>query len=132
MPIYEYKCTECDEHFDIQQSIKDDTLTTLPGPDHEHKLKKIFHPVGIAFKGEGFYKNDARSSSTSTKAPSSSSDSAGGDSSNKSQTSESSANPDTSGSSENSKPAKTKDSSKKSSSASSDKASSSKRKPAKT
>lgn len=69
MPTYEYKCTECAERFDIQQSIKDDTLTTLPGTDHEHQLKKVFHPVGIAFKGDGFYKNDARSNSKSSPAP---------------------------------------------------------------
>lgn len=69
MPTYEYKCTECDEHFEIQQSIKDDTLKTLAGDDHEHLLKKVFHPVGIAFKGDGFYKNDARSSSKSSKKP---------------------------------------------------------------
>lgn len=67
MPIYEYKCTVCSERFDVEQSIKDDTLTTLPGDDHEHVVKKVFHPVGISFKGEGFYKNDSRGSK---KAPS--------------------------------------------------------------
>jgi len=69
MPTYEYKCTECDERFEIEQSIKDKTLKTLPGDDHKHQLKKIFSPVGIAFKGDGFYRNDARgkkSSSAST------------------------------------------------------------------
>ncbi|MGH1503122.1 MAG: FmdB family zinc ribbon protein, partial [Acidimicrobiales bacterium] len=80
MPTYEYKCTECDERFEIEQSIKDDTLTVWPGDDHEHQLKKVFSAVGIAFKGQGFYKNDARksgsksSSSASTSGDSSSSD----------------------------------------------------------
>lgn len=66
MPTYEYKCTTCDERFEIEQSIKEDTLKTLPGDDHKHQLKKIFSPVGIAFKGEGFYRNDARGKKSST------------------------------------------------------------------
>lgn len=65
MPTYEYKCTTCEERFEIEQSIKEDTLETLPGEDHEHQLKKLFSPVGISFKGEGFYRNDARGSSSS-------------------------------------------------------------------
>lgn len=64
MPIYEYKCTECDERFEIEQSIQDDTLTVLDGDDHQHQLKKLFSPVGISFKGGGFYRNDARGSAS--------------------------------------------------------------------
>ena len=66
MPTYEYKCTECNERFEVEQSIHDDPLTTLPGKKHEHQLKKVFSPVGIAFKGDGFYRNDARVSSSGT------------------------------------------------------------------
>lgn len=66
MPTYEYKCTECDERFEVVQSMLEDDLTELPGDDHEHKLKKVFSPVGIAFKGDGFYRNDARGSSSSS------------------------------------------------------------------
>lgn len=84
MPIYEYKCTICEERFDVEQSIKDDTLSTIAGDDHEHTVKKVFHPVGIAFKGEGFYKNDTRSNSKPSPAPSADSSSADSSSSNKS------------------------------------------------
>lgn len=66
MPTYEYKCTECGERFEVEQSIHDDPLTTLPGKKHEHQLKKVFSPVGIAFKGDGFYRNEARGSSGSS------------------------------------------------------------------
>ncbi len=66
MPTYEYKCTECDERFEIEQSIQEDTLALLAGDDHEHQLKKLFSPVGISFKGGGFYRNDARKSSSSS------------------------------------------------------------------
>ncbi len=64
MPIYDYKCTTCGERLEVEQSITDNTLTAAPGcPEGgDHTLKKVFHPVGIAFKGDGFYKNDARGS----------------------------------------------------------------------
>jgi putative FmdB family regulatory protein len=62
MPVYEYKCVECDERFEVEQSIKDATLKTIKGDDHTHKVKKVFSPVGISFKGSGFYKNDSASS----------------------------------------------------------------------
>lgn len=70
MPIYEYKCRVCGQRFDVEQSITDDALTTLEGctedPSGDHQLKKVFHAVGIAFKGEGFYRNDSRSGSAKT------------------------------------------------------------------
>ena len=60
VPKYDYKCTICDERFEIEQSMKAKTLTKLKGDDHEHKLKKVFSSVGISFKGSGFYKNDSQ------------------------------------------------------------------------
>ena len=84
MPIYEYKCKACDEHFEVEQSITEESLTTLPGceatDDGDHVLKKVFSAIGISFKGEGFYKNDSRQSSKPSKAKAESSSSA--DSSN--------------------------------------------------
>ncbi len=59
MPTYEYRCRTCAHRFEIQQAISDDPLTECPECSGE--LRKVFHPVGIAFKGEGFYRNDARS-----------------------------------------------------------------------
>jgi putative FmdB family regulatory protein len=64
MPVYEYKCTVCQERFEVEQSIRDAALTALPGCDHgDHQLKKVFSPVGIAFRGGGFYRNEARTAS---------------------------------------------------------------------
>ena len=62
MPLYEYRCRNCNHQFEIQQSFSDDALTECPqcGGD----LRKVFNPVGIAFKGSGFYKNDSRSGSS--------------------------------------------------------------------
>src|ERR687897_880790 len=80
MPRYEYRCKDCGEHLEVQQSFRDDPLTVCP--TCSGTLKKVFQPVGIAFKGNGFYKNDARStSSTSSDGGSSGSGSSSSDSS---------------------------------------------------
>ena len=63
MPTYTYACTECGHEFDIRQSFTDDPLTDCPDcADGAGRLRKVIHPVGIAFKGSGFYKTDSRSS----------------------------------------------------------------------
>ena len=77
MPVYEYRCRTCDHQFEIQQSFSDDALTVCP--ECEGELRKVFAPVGITFKGSGFYKTDSRSgsggsSSSSTSSGSSSTD----------------------------------------------------------
>ena len=61
MPTYTYACTECGHSFDIRQSFTDDPLTDCPECAHG-RLRKVIHPVGISFKGSGFYKTDSRSS----------------------------------------------------------------------
>src|SRR5579875_3682701 len=63
MPTYEYACTTCDEHLEVVQSFRDDPLTTCPACGGG--LRKVFSPIGVVFKGSGFYKTDSRSSSTS-------------------------------------------------------------------
>ena len=71
MPIYEYHCTSCGADLEIFQHMKDPALTVCP--ECKGKLKKIFSPVGIVFKGSGFYATDSKNSasSTSTSSPSS-------------------------------------------------------------
>lgn len=66
MPVYEYRCVDCEERFEVYQSMTDPTLKTIKGDDHTHKVKKVFSPVGISFKGSGFYKNDSASSKKSS------------------------------------------------------------------
>lgn len=56
MPTYGYECTACKDQFEIFQSIKDDALTTCEKCGGG--LRKRIYPVGIAFKGSGFYVND--------------------------------------------------------------------------
>jgi putative FmdB family regulatory protein len=59
MPTYEYRCTNCGEHLEVVQSFSDDPLTECPNCGGQ--LRKVFSPVGIVFKGSGFYKTDNRS-----------------------------------------------------------------------
>lgn len=80
MPTYEYRCKDCGEHLEVVQSFRDDPLTECPSC--KGTLRKVFQPIGIAFKGSGFYKTDSRNPSGSSTADSSSSDSSStGDSS---------------------------------------------------
>ena len=62
MPIYTYRCSHCGVQFDIRQSFQDETMTVCPECG-ETALHKVFQPVGIVFKGSGFYSTDNRSPS---------------------------------------------------------------------
>ena len=74
MPTYQYACTECGHAFEQFQSFSDDALTVCPVCDG--KLRKLFNAVGVVFKGSGFYRNDSRST-TSSSEPASTSSSSG-------------------------------------------------------
>ena len=58
MPTYEYRCKKCGEHLEVVQSFSDDPLKVCPSC--KGQLQKVFSPVGIVFKGSGFYKTDNR------------------------------------------------------------------------
>jgi putative FmdB family regulatory protein len=58
MPTYEYACKACGEHLEVVQSFMDEPLTECPNCGGV--LRKVFSPIGIAFKGSGFYKTDSR------------------------------------------------------------------------
>ena len=77
MPLYEYACRDCGHRFEVRQGIRDEPLTECP--NCSGAIRRVVQPVGIVFKGSGFYKTDSRSSSetsagagerkTETKAP---------------------------------------------------------------
>lgn len=102
MPTYVYKFIDTDETIEIQQSFTDDTLTEYAHPDTGATMpvKKVFLPVGVTFKGDGFYKTDSRSSnkksSSSSIAPGSSTTSSDSSSSGSSDSSGSSGSSSTS------------------------------------
>lgn len=112
MPTYQYTCIDCGEQVEAVQKFSDDPLTVCP--HCAGKLRKIFSPVGIVFKGSGFYRTDSRNGSSgdrpkkdkepaSTGAKGSDSGSASGSSSSGSSESSSSGSADSAGSSSGSK-----------------------------
>ena len=64
MPTYQYLCTECGDSLEVQQSFTEDALTVCP--ECNGRLRKVFNAVGVVFKGSGFYRNDSRSTTTSS------------------------------------------------------------------
>lgn len=62
MPVYSYLCEECGHRFDQFQHFTDDPLTVCPVCS-QVALRKVYTPVGIVFKGKGFYATDNRSPS---------------------------------------------------------------------
>jgi putative FmdB family regulatory protein len=62
MPIYTYRCSNCGVQFEKQQSFYDQSLIRCPECG-KHALKKVYLPVGIVFKGSGFYATDHHSPS---------------------------------------------------------------------
>ena len=77
MPTYEYECTVCGQHIEVFQRFSEDPLTICGVCGG--KLRKVFHPAGIVFKGSGFYATDSRAKASSGAA--STKDSDGGSSS---------------------------------------------------
>ena len=59
MPTYQYVCTECGGQLEAVQKFTDEALTVHD--DCGGRLRKVFSPVGIVFKGSGFYRTDSRS-----------------------------------------------------------------------
>jgi putative FmdB family regulatory protein len=63
VPTYQYRCTECGEDLEVVQKFSDEPLTVCPAC--QGSLRKVFSPVGIVFKGSGFYRTDSRKGSGS-------------------------------------------------------------------
>ncbi|MGH7883350.1 MAG: FmdB family zinc ribbon protein [Candidatus Dormibacteraceae bacterium] len=59
MPTYGYHCTNCNQEIEVQQRMSDQPLTVCP--KCEGRLEKLLYPVGVQFKGSGFYSTDYRS-----------------------------------------------------------------------
>lgn len=62
MPIYSYKCGDCGKIFDRFQNMGDDEKVSCDFCGG--KAFRVFSPVGIIFKGSGFYTTDYGSSKT--------------------------------------------------------------------
>ena len=75
MPTYVYKFIETGETIEVQQAFTDDALTEAEHPvdGTMRPVKKVFTPIGVTFKGGGFYKTDSGGSSAKSSASSDSS-----------------------------------------------------------
>ncbi len=80
MPTYQYACTDCGDESEVVQRFTDDPLTLCRACGG--KLRKVFSPVGIVFKGSGFYRTDSRNGSGAVTAAKDSSGGTGAASSN--------------------------------------------------
>ncbi|NLJ36687.1 MAG: zinc ribbon domain-containing protein [candidate division WS1 bacterium] len=58
MPIYEFECNKCGERFEVSMSFSDPLPESCPQDGCGGKVRKIFSPPAIIFKGSGFHVND--------------------------------------------------------------------------
>jgi putative FmdB family regulatory protein len=70
MPVYVYKCDSCGTVFERRQSVGEPALSQCP--ECEGRLRRVFQPAGIVFKGSGFYTTDNRRAPSEGKGESSS------------------------------------------------------------
>jgi putative FmdB family regulatory protein len=61
VPTYQYTCTDCGEPVEAVQKFTDEPLSVCAACGG--RLRKVFSPVGIVFKGSGFYRTDSRNGS---------------------------------------------------------------------
>jgi len=64
MPVYVYECDTCGVRFERTQKMTDPPLTDCP--ECEGHVHRVVQPVGIVFKGSGFYVTDNRKATSAT------------------------------------------------------------------
>lgn len=62
MPVYVYQCDTCGLTFEKRQRMTEEPLVDCP--ECEGHIHRIVQPVGVVFKGSGFYVTDNRSRSS--------------------------------------------------------------------
>jgi len=78
MPLYEYECQNCGVRFERRQHMSDEPIKVCP--ECKGKVHRLIQPVGIIFKGSGFYVTDNRAKSSTSGTTSTSKSSNGSDS----------------------------------------------------
>lgn len=56
MPVYDYRCTACDDVFEVTRSMGSTAEECCP--ECGAPAKRVFNTVGVAFKGTGFHNTD--------------------------------------------------------------------------
>ncbi len=62
MPTYQYKCEECGIVFDRFQHFSEEPVRVCP--ECGAAVRRVIQPVGIIFKGKGFYVTDNRANTS--------------------------------------------------------------------
>jgi putative FmdB family regulatory protein len=60
VPTYVYRCEQCGAVIERRQGFQDPPLTTCESCSGQ--LRRVLQPVGVIFKGSGFYSTDYRNS----------------------------------------------------------------------
>lgn len=84
MPTYSYHCDDCGHDFDAVQRFSEDALTECPVCSGA--IRRVIQPVGVVFKGSGWYINDSRAKTSSEGSSGSASKKASSDSASTSDT----------------------------------------------
>ena len=63
MPTYSYLCDSCGHDFEAVQRFTEDPLTECPRCGAA--IRRVIQPVGVVFKGSGWYITDNRSKGSS-------------------------------------------------------------------
>lgn len=63
MPLYTYRCNNCNYMFEANQHMSDSPLKECPSCG-EDELRRVINNVGVVFKGAGFYVTDSRKGSS--------------------------------------------------------------------
>jgi putative FmdB family regulatory protein len=119
VPTYQYTCTECGEPVEAVQKFTDAPLTVCTACGG--RLRKVFSPVGIVFKGSGFYRTDSRNGASAPAAKEKEKEKASDSASSSSSSGESSSSSNGSGSADKPAAKKTETASTPSKSSSSEK-----------
>jgi putative FmdB family regulatory protein len=70
MPWYDYQCAKCAAEFETEHAMSYSGTVKCPACGSA-RTSKVFSAAAIAFKGSGFYANDSRGASSTSKAESS-------------------------------------------------------------
>ena len=62
MPTYTYQCDSCGHGFEAVQRFADDPLSECP--QCGASIRRVIQPVGVVFKGSGWYITDSRPKSS--------------------------------------------------------------------
>jgi putative FmdB family regulatory protein len=66
MPVYVYQCDNCGVRFERHQHFNEPVLIRCP-ECYKNALRKVFTPVGIVYRGSGFYSTDHRTTSSTNR-----------------------------------------------------------------